>query len=127
VPPLGLDVAATMRAAPPSGGKVCAVDDGNSRLGEVGVHLGHRSVEVDGAAGIAEDDGVEAESASVEGRVADAEVIGKPDEEDARQIPLLQVASEAGGRPAIILKERRVGIDGRPEPLAQNHLGLRKM
>ena len=106
--------------------KLGGIDDGDAGFGELRFHRGHGSVEVDGAAGVAEDEGGAAEPARVESGVGDAIVIGEAGEEDAREAALAQIAGQTGGRGAVVLKECRIGIDLRAEAFAQNQLGLRR-
>ena len=88
---------------------------------------GDRAVEVDGAAGVAHNERGETEAARVESGVADAIVIGKAGEKDARQLALAQIAGETGRCGAVILKEGRIGIDLRAKAFAQDQLGPREL
>jgi hypothetical protein len=95
-------------------------------LGELRLDAGDRAVQVDGAAGVAEHDGFEAQSPRIERRVAHAEVVRQAGEEDAGEVSLAQIAGESGGGGAVVLEERGVGIDVRPKAFAQDQLGLRQ-
>lgn len=44
------------------------------------------TAQADGAGGVFDDDGLEAERAAVDGGVADAEVVGEADEEEASEV-----------------------------------------
>ena len=110
-----------------SGGKLGRVDDGDAGFGEFGVDGGDGAIEVDGAAGVAQDERVEAEAARVESGVADAIVVGKAGKEDAREAALAQIAGKASGRGAVVLKECRIGINLRAEAFAQDQLGSREL
>ncbi len=79
--------------------------------GELGFDCGDGAVQIDGAAGVADYDGVESFAAGVEGRVADAVIVGQAAEEDAREIAFAQVAGQAGCGGAVILEEGGVGVD----------------
>ena len=67
------------------------------------------------------------ERACIEGRVADAVVVGKAGEKDALEAAFAQVAGEAGRRGAVILEEGGVRVDGAAEALAQDELGVGQM
>ena len=88
--------------------------------------MGGRSVQVDGAAGIADHDGRKSETACVESRVAYAVVVGQARKKDAREAALLQIAGQARPSGAVVLEEGRIGINLSTESFAQNELGLRK-
>ena len=90
-----------------------------------GLDGGNRAVEIDGAAGIAQHEGRQAEAARIERRVAHAIVVGQPSQKDALEPALAQIAGEAGRRCAVVLKKRRIGIDLRAKAFAQDQLGLR--
>ena len=91
------------------------------------VHLRNGAVEVDGATGIAHNYGLEAQALCVERRVSHAKIVSQPAEEDPHEASFAQIASQAGGRGAVIFEEGGVGIDFGTETFTQNQLGLRKM
>ena len=76
-------------------GEGASVHDGDAVLGEGSFHGGDGAVDVDGAAGIAEDGGGESAAAGVEGGEADAEVVGEAGEEDAIESALAAVGGES--------------------------------
>src|SRR5207245_950470 len=92
----------------------------NTGSGKIAFNGCNGAIEVDGAAGVAEDDGEKAEATGIESRVADAVVVGETSEEDAVESALAQVSGETGGCCAVVLKEGRVGVDGAAEAFAQN-------
>ena len=96
-------------------------------FGEFGVDGGDGAVEVDGAAGVAQDECGKAEAARVESGVADTVVVGETGEEDASEIVLAQIVGKTSRRGAVILEEGRIGIDLRAEAFAQDQLGLREL
>ena len=104
-------------------GQIGRVHKLNAGSREFALDVGDGAIEVDGAAGIAEDKGGKTEAARIEGRVADAVVVGEAGEKDTRKSALAKIASEAGGRGAVILKECRIRIDLRSEAFAQDQLG----
>ena len=110
-----------------SGEKACGFGKLHAGGAEFRFDPGYGTVEVDGTAGVAHDDRRQAQAAGVESRVADAVVVGEPAEEDAREASLAEIAGEAGGGGAVVLKESGVGIDLRVEALAQDQLGLRQV
>ncbi len=59
----------------------------------------------------------------VEGRVADAIVVRKAGEEDARETTLAEVAGETGLRGSVVFEKGGVGVDLAAEPFAQDQLG----
>jgi len=67
--------------------------------------------EVDGAAGIFDDDGFEAEVVAVDGGVADAEVVGEATEEEALQVAFAEVAGETGWGDVVVFEEGGVAVD----------------
>ena len=84
----------------------------------------HRAVDIDAATGILDHHDVEAFPMRVLGRVADAEVEGEPGEEEPPQAALPKISGEAGRRPAVVLVERRIGIDLTMVALAQHQLRM---
>ncbi len=101
------------------------LDAGDASAGKGGVGVGDAAGEIDGAGGIFDDDGLEAEVFAVDGRVADAEVVGEAAEKEALQAAFAQVAGESGGSDVIVFEEGGVGVDVGPEALAEDELGLR--
>ena len=104
-----------------------SLDHRNPAFVELRLHRRHRTVQVDSPAGIADDERRQTQPPRVERRVAHAIVIGQPGKKDTSQPALLQITRQAGRRRAVVLKECRIGIDLRAEPLAQNQLRLRQL
>ena len=77
---------------------------------------------VDPTAGVLDDERREAGLAGVDGGPRDAEVGGQAGEEHALQTALAQVADEAGGRRAVGLVERGVGVDALAVALPDDQL-----
>ncbi len=96
-----------------SGGRDRGVHQLNTGGGKFALDGCDGAVEVDGAAGIAEDHGGQTEAAGIEGGVADAVVVGEAGEEDAVEAAFAQISGEAGGGGAVVFKEGGVGVDGR--------------
>ena len=69
-------------------GDVCGVQGG--------VGFGDAVGEIDGAGGVFDDDGFEAEVVAVDRGVADTEVVGEAAEEQTGEVALAEVAGEAG-------------------------------
>lgn len=90
-------------------GRVCCVDAAGK---------------ADGAGGVLDDDGLEAEGVAIDGGVADTEVVGEADEEEAAKSALAQVACEACGGGVVVFEEGRVAVDGTTEALAEDQLGV---
>ena len=76
-----------------------------------------RPVDVDGAAGILDQHGVEALLPRVDGRPGDAEVGGEAGQEKAHEAAFAQVAGKAGGRAAVVFVKGGIGIDFASKPL----------
>jgi len=110
-----------------SAGKVSAIHQHHSRLFKLGLDSGHRAVEVDGAACIAQNNSFETKTLSVKSGEAHAIVIGKSSKKDAGNALVAQIIAEARRSNPIVLKESGVGIDLRAEAFAQNNLSLRQM
>src|SRR5579863_6070698 len=100
-----------------------SVDQLNASGGEFTLDGGDGAVEVDGAAGVAQDERFEAETAGVECGVADAVVVGEAGQEDAGEVAFAQVSAEAGGGGAVILEEGGVGVDGAAKAFAEDEFG----
>ena len=64
--------------------------------------VGYGTGEVDGAGGVFEDEGFEAEGAAIDGGVADAVVVGQACEEEALKASLTQVAGESGASGVVV-------------------------
>src|SRR5689334_224109 len=73
--------------------------------------VGQRAVEVDGARGVLDDVGREAELARIERGPGDAEVGGKPGHEHRLDAALLQVTGQSRHGLAVGLDEGRVAVD----------------
>ena len=86
--------------------------------GQGGVGFGDAVGEVDGAGGVFDDDGFEAEVVAVDGGVADAEVVGEAAEEEALQVAFAEVAGEAGWGEVIVFEEGGVAVDVAAEPFS---------
>ena len=82
------------------------------------------ALEVDGAGGVFDDDGFEAEVVAVDGGVADAEVVGEAAEEEAVQVALAEVAGEAGGGAVVVFEEGGVAVDVAAESFAEDEFGV---
>lgn len=61
---------------------------------------------------------------AVEGRVADAEVVGEAAEEEAGEVALAEVPSEAGGCGVVVLEEGGVAVDVAAEAFAEDEFGV---
>ena len=96
-------------------------------MAELGFDGGDGAVEIDGAAGVADDEGGQTEASCVESGVADAVVVSEAGEEDAVEVAFAEIAGEAGRRGAVVLKKCRVRVDGAAKAFAQDELGLREM
>ena len=103
------------------------IDELNACDFELLFDLRDGAVEVEGAAGIADEDGFKAEAASVKRGVAHAVVVGQAGEKNAGEIPLVEITGQAGGSFAVILKKGGVGIDSPAESFAEDQLGLWQM
>ena len=75
---------------------------------------------VDGAGGVFDDDGFEAEVFAVDGGVADAEVVGEAAEEEAFQVALAQITGETGGGEVVVFEEGGVAVDVAAEAFAED-------
>src|ERR1700722_12751473 len=84
----------------------------------------HRTVEIDAAAGIRDDDDPKPFAGGVLGRIAHAEIEGEASEECAQEATLAQIAGKAGRRRAVVFVECRVGIDRLAEALAHHQRGM---
>ncbi len=84
-----------------------------------------RTVSVDGAAGILDDNSLEARGTRVERAPGDAEVQGQAAQVDRGHAALAQQARQAGRRLAVGFEEGRVAVGVRVEALADHRLRLR--
>ena len=115
---------------PSQGKNLCGLDAGNVGGGErrVGGLDGAEQTgevwQVDGAAGVFDDDGFKAEALAVEGGEADAEVVSEAAEEEAGEVTFAEVARESGGGGVVVFEEGGVGVDVGAETLAEDQLGL---
>jgi hypothetical protein len=78
----------------------------------------------DGAAGVLEDQALEAEGGAVEGGEADTEVVGEAGEEETLKAALAKISGETGGGLVVVFAEGRVGVDVGAEALAEDELGV---
>ena len=92
--------------------------------GEDCVCLGYAVGEVDGAGGVFDDDGFEAEVVAVDGGVADAEVVGESAEEEAGEAAFAEVAGEAGGSEVVVFEEGGVAVDVTAKSFSQDEFGV---
>ena len=86
--------------------------------------FGYGVAEIDGASGVFDDDGFEAEVAAVDGGVADAEVVGEAAEEETGEVALPEVAGEAGGGAVVVFEEGGVAVDVAAEAFAEDEFGV---
>ena len=115
---------------PPAGGdrpleQQLRLDAGDADRQEARLRRRHRILDIDGAAGILEDERGEALPHRVDRGIADAEIEGEAGEEDALQAALAQISREPRLGLAVVLEEGRIGIDVGPEPLADDEGGIR--
>jgi hypothetical protein len=90
----------------------------NAVSGQCAICFGDRTRKVDGAGGVFDDDGFEAESFAVDGGVADAEVVGEADEEEALEVAFTEVAGQAGWGAVVVFEEGGVTVDVAAEAFA---------
>src|SRR5262249_23946817 len=88
---------------------------------------GDRTVHVDAAAGVLDDDRLETLAMGVLGRVAYAKIERQPGKEDAPQAAFAQITGEPGRRRAVVLIKRRIGIDRASKALADDEGGMRNL
>src|SRR5580704_16325174 len=105
----------------------CAFEHVNARISELNFNLCNRAIQVDGAAGVAQNHRLKAKPPRIERGIADAEIVGQSNKKAAPEPALAQIAGQAGVRGAVVLKKRGVGIDLRAKSFAQNQLGLRQI
>lgn len=96
--------------------------DASDNEGVVG--LGDGARQINRAAGIFDDEALEAESRTVDGGVADTEVIGKSAEEEPLEAALAEISSEAGRGEVVVFEERGVRVDVAAEAFAQDEFGV---
>ena len=97
------------------------IDAGLAHLGQLALLA---AVEVDGGGGFLDHGDVEAGLSRVDRRPGDAVVERQAAEYQPREAACLQIAVETGARHAVVLAERRIGIDAGVEALAHDHLHL---
>ena len=78
------------------------------------------TVEIDGARGVLDHIGREAELARIQRRPGDAEIGGQPGHEHRRDAALLEIARQARAGLAVGLLEGRVAVDVLVEALADD-------
>ena len=101
------------------------VGGGEGRVGGFdGAGQTGRAWQVNGAAGVFNDDGLKAEALAVDGGEANAEVVSEAAEEEAGEIAFAEIPGEAGGGGVVVLKEGGVGVDVGAETLAEDAFGL---
>src|SRR6516225_8228523 len=84
-----------------------------------------RSIEIDAAASILDDDDSEPFAGGVLGRIAYAEIKSEAGDEGACETALAQIAGKAGRRRVVVFVERRVGIDRLTKALAHHQRRMR--
>ena len=77
----------------------------------------------DGAAGIGDDDSLKACADGVDGRIADAVIVGEAGEEDTAEASFAKIAGEAGGGLLVVFEEGGVGVDSGTEAFAEDEFG----
>ena len=89
--------------------------------------LGDGAIDIDAAAGVLDHHHIEAFAPRVFGRVADAEIKGETRQEDTREAALAQVAGQSRMCLAVVLEERRIGVDVAMVAFAQDQLCMRDL
>src|SRR5271165_3951308 len=84
---------------------------GNVEISQDASRLGHRAAHINSTAGILDHDRVETLAAGVFTRIADAEIEGEPGDEHAGESAFAQIAGQPSMSLAVVLVERRVGVD----------------
>ena len=113
-----------------SGEDVCRLDSGDVGGGEgrVGGFDGAGQTgdawQVDGAAGVFNDDGFKAEALAVDGGESNAEVVREATEKKSGEIAFAEIPGEAGRGGVVVLKKGGVGIEVGAETLAEDAFGL---
>jgi hypothetical protein len=100
------------------------VDAGDLVCAQDGVGFGDCVGKVDGAGGVFDDDGFETECFAVDGGVANAKIVGQAAEEEALQVPLAEIASEAGWGGVVVFEEGGVAVDVAAEAFAEDEFGV---
>ena len=103
---------------------IVRLDARNVCCGEGSVGFGDTVGQIDGAGGVFDDDGFEAEGFAVYGGEADAEVVGEAAEEEALQVALAQVTGQTGGGEVVVLEEGGVTVDVATEAFAEDEFGV---
>jgi len=80
--------------------------------------------QTDSAAGIFDDDAFEIEGNPINGRVADAEIVGETAQEKAFDATLPEVAGKPCRSSVVVFQKSRVGIDVPAEAFANDELGV---
>ena len=83
-----------------------------------------RARERDGAGGVFDDYGFEAEVFAVNGGEANAEVVGEAAEEEAGEVAFAEIAGEAGGGEVVVFEERGVAVNVTAEAFAKDEFGV---
>ena len=96
----------------------------NAQSRQACVSRGKRALDVDGTAGIFDHENRKPFAVGVFGRVSHAKIERETRKENAVQATLAQVTGKAGPGLAVILPERRIGIDCGSETFANNDLGM---
>src|SRR5208337_1103811 len=76
-----------------SAGKFRAFNQHHPGLIKFSFYFGHRTIEVDRPASVANHNRLQSQAPRIERRVADAIVVGKPGQEDAGELPLFKITS----------------------------------
>src|SRR5712691_2685530 len=84
-----------------------------------------RTLQIDRAAGVLDDAGVEAGGARIERRPGDAEVGGEAAQVELLEAFFLEEAGEAGSRLAVGFEKRRVAVDLAVMAFAHDELRMR--
>ena len=84
----------------------------------------HGAGEVDGAAGIFNDDDLEAAACAVGSGEADAEVEGEAGDEDTTDAAVANPAGEAGGGLVVVFVEGGVGVNLAMDAFAEDEGGV---
>jgi hypothetical protein len=102
-------------------------DSLNSRFKESLVRRFHAARQTNCPACIFDDQALEIERSTVDGRMAHAEVVCEPTDEQALQPSFANIASQSGGSGVVVLQEGRIGIDVPAKALTQNQLRMRDL
>jgi hypothetical protein len=91
------------------------------------VRLGNGPADIDPATRVRDHDRVETLMAGILARITNAEIEGEPRQEHAREGALAQISGKPGASLAVVLVERRLGIDLAVIALAQHEFGVRNL